>query len=126
MAAPQVYEPKRIFILASRPNPRNPKAPYMKPIPVVNPKITSHNEIKEKDWEGCLSIPGIRARIPRYTHIDTEFTSRKGTLIRRRFSGFVARIFQHEYDHLEGTVFLDRVENNRDIISEKEYLKIIA
>lgn len=126
IAAPQVYESKRIFILASHPNPRYPKAPKMTPMAVINPKIVSHSNKMIKDWESCLSIPGIRALVPRYQSIAVEFTTRQGKVAKRQFKDFVARIFQHEYDHLEGTVFLDRVETTKDIITEKEYQKLIA
>ncbi len=125
IAAPQAYESKRLFILASHPNPRYPKAPRMKPMPVINPKIISHSPKTVKDWEGCLSIPGIRALVPRWQSIKVEFINRRGRLIKREFTDFVARIFQHEYDHLEGTVFLDRVVTSRDIITDKEYQKIV-
>lgn len=126
IAAPQVYESKRIFILASHPNPRYPKAPKMKPTAVINPKIISHSTKMTKDWEGCLSIPGIRALVPRYQSIAVEFTTRQGKVVKRQFKDFVARIFQHESDHLDGIVFLDRVEITKDIITEKEYQKLIA
>lgn len=125
IAAPQVYESKRLFILASHPNPRYPKAPKMKLLAVINPRIIAHSGKKTKDWEGCLSIPGIRALVPRWQSIQVEFTDRKSKLVKRRFSGFVARIFQHESDHLDGLVFLDRIESSRDIITEKEYQKIV-
>lgn len=126
IAAPQVYESKRLFILASHPNPRYPKAPKMKPTAIINPKIISHFNRMTKDWEGCLSIPGIRALVPRYQSVTVEFTTRQGKMVKRQFKDFVARIFQHEYDHLEGTVFLDRMETSKDIITEKEYQKIVS
>ena len=126
IAAPQVYQSKRLFILASHPNPRYPKAPKMTPMTVINPKMVSHSSKTTKDWEGCLSIPGIRALVPRYQSIAVEFTTKQGKVVKRQFKDFVARIFQHEYDHLEGTVFLDRVETTKDIITEKEYQKLIA
>jgi peptide deformylase len=125
IAAPQVYASKRIFILASHPNPRYPKAPKMTPMAVINPKIIYHSGKLVKDWEGCLSIPGIRALVPRWDSIKVQFTNRQGKLVKRLFNDFVARIFQHEFDHLEGIVFLDRVENTKDIITEKEYQKIV-
>ncbi len=127
IAAPQVYETLRIFIIASHPNPRYPNAPLMDPTPVINPKIIWHNKEKKKDWEGCLSIPGIRAQVPRFTKIKVKFTDRKGKLVKCEFTNdFIARIFQHEFDHLEGLVFLDRVSTNKDIITDKEYQKLIA
>jgi len=126
LAAPQIYQSKRLFILSSSPSPRYPDAPKMKPTPIINPKITKYSGKKKKDWEGCLSIPGIRAQVPRYPSIKVEYmtiNSRKKT---KMFKDFVARIFQHEYDHLEGMVFLDRLETVKDIITEKEYQKLIA
>ena len=72
-----------------------------------------------------MSIPGIRALIPRWQSIEVEFTDRQGKLVQQEFTDFVARIFQHEFDHLDGLVFLDRVETTKDIITEKEYQKIV-
>ncbi len=126
IAAPQVYESLRIFILASHPSARYPKAPPMKPTPVINPKILSHNQEIAKDWEGCLSVPGIRGLVSRFKTIKVEYYDRKGKKVQKSFSDFVARIFQHEFDHLEGILFVDRVKTNHDLISEKEYLKLIA
>jgi peptide deformylase len=70
IAAPQVYQPYRIFILASHPNPRYPSAPDMPPSAIINPRILSKSETIEKDWEGCLSIPGVRGLVPRYKEIE--------------------------------------------------------
>lgn len=126
ISAPQVYLSQRIFIVASHPNPRYPKAPLMKPTPVINPKIISHNNHVKKDWEGCLSIPGIRGLIPRYTEITVTYTDRDEKIVKRTFTDFIVRIFQHENDHLDGILFLDRVENNTEIISDKEYLRLIT
>ena len=111
MAAPQLFQSQRIFVVASHPNVRYPKAPYMKPFAVINPKIISHNRKKEKDWEGCLSVPGVRALVPRYTEIKVAYTTKDGKKVQKIFSDFIARIFQHEYDHLEGLVFLDRIDS---------------
>ena len=77
-----------------------------------------------KGWEGCLSIPGIRAPVPRHKFVDVKYTDRHGRQVEERLYDFVARIFQHEYDHLEGVVFLDRLEDNSEIITEKEYFKL--
>jgi peptide deformylase len=124
ISAPQVYQPLKIFIIASHPNPRYPDAPKMKPTAVINPKIISYLKETTKDWEGCLSVPGIRALIPRYRLINVEYTDINGQKKKKNFKDFIARIFQHEYDHLEGTVFLDRIESTKEIITEKEYQKM--
>ncbi|OGK13700.1 peptide deformylase [Candidatus Roizmanbacteria bacterium RIFCSPLOWO2_01_FULL_38_12] len=125
ISAPQVYQSIRIFILASHPNPRYPHAPKMKPAAIINPKVLDMSKRKIKDWEGCLSIPELRGLIPRSKSVDVEFMTRDGKKVRKTFTDFVARIFQHEYDHLEGKLFIDRVESSLDLISEKEFQKII-
>lgn len=126
IAAPQVNESKRIFIISSHPNIRYPDAPEMKPVAIINPEIISGSEEIIKDWEGCLSIPGVRGMVPRHKSIQARYFLRDGKKEEREFTGFIARIFQHEYDHINGTVFLDRLESNRDIITEKEYRKIVS
>jgi peptide deformylase len=126
IAAPQVAQSYRLFIVASRPNPRYPNAPEMEPTAILNPRVIGHSDEVVKGWEGCLSIPGIRGLVPRYRAIEVEYTSRNGKLQRREFTDFVARIFQHENDHLDGIVFLDRLESTRDIITEQEYQQQIV
>ena len=123
IAAPQVAESDRLFIVASRPNSRYPKAPLMEPTAMINPKILAHSTEVVKGWEGCLSIPGIRGSVPRYQGIEVEYTDRDGKLQKQELNDFVARIFQHEYDHLDGIVFLDRLDSTQDIITEQEYQK---
>ena len=125
IAAPQVFQPYRIFIIHSRPNPRYPEAPEMGPEAVINPEILSYSEEKEKDWEGCLSIPGIRGLVPRHSSIKARYTKRDGNIVEREFTDFVARIFQHEFDHLNGVVFLDRMDSSREIITESEYQRMM-
>lgn len=126
IAAPQVSQSIRLFIVASRPSPRYPNAPAMEPTAMIDPKIVSHSAEIVKDWEGCLSIPGIRGLVPRYQAIEVEYTSRDGELHRQELTDFVARIFQHEYDHLDGIVFLDRVESTGDMMTEQEYQQRIV
>lgn len=125
IAAPQVAQSYRLFIVASRPNLRYPTAPIMEPTAMINPKILSHSTEVVKGWEGCLSIPAIRGYVPRYEAIEIEYTDRNGKLQKQELTHFVARIFQHEYDHLDGIVFLDRLESTQDIITEQEYQKQI-
>lgn len=126
IAAPQVAQSDRLFIVASRPNLRYPHAPTMEPTAMINPHILAHSTEVEKGWEGCLSVPGIRGNVPRYRAIEIEYTDRNGKLQKQELIDFVARIFQHEYDHLNGIVFLDRLESTQDIITEQEYQKQIV
>ncbi|MBW4514236.1 MAG: peptide deformylase [Timaviella obliquedivisa GSE-PSE-MK23-08B] len=126
IAAPQVAASYRLFIVASRPNPRYPNAPEMQPTVMINPRIITASDEILKDWEGCLSVPGIRGLVPRHRAIAVEYCDRQGKLQQQHLTEFVARIFQHELDHLNGMVFLDRLETNLDIVTDQEYLKRIA
>ncbi len=126
LAAPQIGESFQAVIIASRPTARYPKAPEMLPVCMLNPDMTVLDERQQKDWEGCLSIPGIRARVPRYLKIKVHYQDEQGEPHSIRLEGFVARVFQHEFDHLQGLVYLDRVETSLDIISESEFLKQIV
>jgi peptide deformylase len=126
IAAPQVANSDRLFIVASRPNPRYPNAPEMEPTAMINPKILAYSTEVVKGWEGCLSIPGIRGLVPRYQAVEIEYSDRNGKLQKQELTDFVARIFQHEYDHLDGIVFLDRLETIQDLITEQEYQKRIV
>ena len=126
LAAPQINHSKRIIIVASRPTTRYPTAPQMQPTVMINPAFENLSNEMEKDWEGCLSIPGIRALVPRYKRINVHYNDEQGKQVELELQGFIARVFQHEADHLDGKVYLDRVENSLDIISESEYLKLFA
>ncbi len=125
LAAPQIFESYQILIISSHPNDRYPNAPLMEDEILINPKIINKSETIEKDWEGCLSIPGIRALVPRHKTIEVEYTTLDNKKVQVVFEDFVARIFQHEYDHLLGKVYIDRVETPKDIISEEVYFKTI-
>lgn len=126
IAAPQVYEPLRLFIVASRPNPRYPHAPAMEPTAMLNPEILWQSDETEQGWEGCLSVPGIRGLVPRSLRVGVRYLSRTGEMREEELSGFIARVFQHEYDHICGMIFLDRVANNRELISEREYMRLVS
>ncbi len=121
IAAPQINVSQRIFIMCSKPNNRYPDAPLMEPTAIINPKILSKSTDTEKDWEGCLSVPAIRGLVPRYRSIQVEYYDKEGVKHNSHYSGFIARIFQHELDHLDGITFVDRVESTRDLFSEEEW-----
>lgn len=125
IAAPQVGNTERVFIISSHPNVRYPDAPELEPTAIINPEIISKSEETVKGWEGCLSIPGIRGLVPRAKTVRARYTTRDGKTEEKEFTDFVARVFQHELDHLDGVLFLDRVESTRDIVTEKEYAKLL-
>lgn len=124
IAAPQVNEGLRVFILWSRTTKKRKNIPELGPIAIINPKIISTSKKVVKAYEGCLSIPGIRGLVSRHKSIDVEFTTREGEKLSLTLEDFPARIFQHEFDHLNGIVFLDRTDP-RDLVTEREYQKII-
>lgn len=129
IAAPQVAESCQLLVVASHPNPRYPQAPEMEPLPMINPKIVAHNDEQVMGWEGCLSVPGLRGLVPRYTEVEVEFCDgrrppfghRNGQVKRQVFQDFVARIFQHEFDHLTGKVFVDRLVSWQDLVTEQSF-----
>lgn len=126
IAAPQVFCQKQIMIIASKPNSRYPDAPSMAPLVLINPQVEALYGDVVSDWEGCLSVPGIRGLVPRYEHADVSYFDCQGVSYRKTFSGFVARIFQHEYDHLIGKTFVDRVVDNQHLIAESLLPKVLA
>ncbi len=125
IAAPQVGIAQRFFIMSSHPNERYPYAPEMPITCVINPQILWHSAETDKDWEGCLSVPGLRALVPRYQQISVRYWLRDGTLIEADYDGFIARLFQHELDHLDGKVFVDRVESSLDMMTESSWYKLL-
>jgi peptide deformylase len=126
IAAPQVDKSLRLFIVAPEPSRRYPHSPSIPPIAMINPQLTAASKKMNTDWEGCLSVPGIRGRVPRHNEIQIEFTDITGVRRAAILKGFVARIFQHELDHIDGKVFLDRVQDTRTLATEGEYLKILG
>jgi len=126
IAAPQVYESSSLFIVASRPNPRYPDAPLMDPEVMVNPAVVERSADLVPGWEGCLSIPGFRGLVPRSRRVRVRYQTLDGATLDREFTDFVARVIQHEDDHLHGLVFLDRLASPRDVVTECEYLDRFA
>lgn len=122
IAAPQVFDGRAVMIIASRPNQRYPHAPLMDPTVLINPLVVAQSDEREKDWEGCLSVPGLRGKVSRASWVDVEYQNLMGDVEQQRFKGFVARIFLHEYDHLIGKTWLDHVENTQDIMAEDVWL----
>lgn len=121
IAAPQVSQSLRLFIVASRPNLRYLHAPVMAPTPMINPEILSFSDEQVLGWEGCLSVPGLRGQVLRSREIEVHYTDRNGNSQQKIFTDFVARIIQHEFDHINGKVFLDRVVSTQALMSEAEY-----
>lgn len=109
IAAPQVFASLRIIIVASRPNPRYPDAPLMEPVTMLNPEILWLSEETCMGEEGCLSVPELRAPVTRAVHLRIRYQTRRGETVETEHEGFVARIIQHECDHLDGILFPERI-----------------
>lgn len=126
IAAPQIHHSVRIFIMCSKPNGRYPDAPLMPPTAIINPEILHYSNEKVKGWEGCLSVPSMRGLVPRHSQITVRYFDQQGNEQQKQLSGFIARIFQHELDHLNGLTFIDQLESTKDLISEVEWYKQFA
>lgn len=125
IAAPQLGRSQQIVIIASRPNLRYPNAPKMDPCVMLNPRITAYSAEREMGWEGCLSVPSLRGQVMRATCIEVNYTNLENQTQQKTFEGFVARIIQHECDHLIGKLFLDRVPSTEHLMSEAEFFRQI-
>jgi peptide deformylase len=111
LAAPQIGVDLRLMIFGFDENPRYPDAPPVPLTTLINPWIEMLTEETEEDWEGCLSVPGMRGLVPRATHIRYGGTLEDGGAFTREAEGFHARVFQHEFDHLEGMLYPQRIKD---------------
>ena len=126
LAAPQVGINKQLFIVAPDQKFKSPHDSIEKGLVVINPTIEHLGDEETPEWEGCLSIPGIRGVVFRNCNIRINYTNRMGELKSEVYTEFIARIFLHEYDHLIGVMFLDRIKNiQTDLISDKVYMDMM-
>jgi len=122
LAANQVHALKRVFLVEVKsPNPRYPDQPGVPLTVIVNPEISEHSAELEDDWEGCLSIPDLRGRVPRWRSLRLTGLDRAGHAISLDANRFFARVIQHELDHLDGIVFLDRMRDFTTLSHLREY-----
>jgi len=111
LAAIQVGVPLRVMIFGIEANARYPE---VEPIPItvlVNPKSNVLDDTKNGGWEGCLSVPGMRGYVERFSRIRYSGIDQYGNLVERQVDGFHARVFQHEFDHLEGVLYPDLIKD---------------
>jgi len=105
LAAPQIGESLRVVVFGVQHNPRYPDVESVPETVLINPVITPLGEEVEEDWEGCLSVPGLRGMVPRHAHIRYQGVDEYGDPIDRTVSKFHARVVQHECDHLDGILY---------------------
>lgn len=123
LAADQVHVSKQIAVLEVADNPRYPEKEKVALTVLVNPTITPLGEELDEDWEGCLSIPDLRGKVPRHTTIKVTALDRAGAPLEFVASGFHARVIQHEWDHLNGKVYLDRMRDFSTLTFLSEYTR---
>lgn len=113
LAAPQIGVPLQLVIFGFEHSERYPDAPAVPYTVLINPLLTPLGEEMAEDWEGCLSIPGMRGMVPRYQHLHYRGVDPQGNAIDRAVSGFHARVVQHECDHLLGILYPMRIRDMR-------------
>ena len=121
LAAPQIHEGLRIFVAAIAPEDDDPLSPDEEPMVFINPVIVPAGPEIVEDWEGCLSIPDIRGRVPRALSIKVAAMDRQGGKIEIAARDFPARVIQHETDHLDGVLFFDRMRTFATLSYLEEY-----
>jgi peptide deformylase len=122
LAAPQVGVPLRVAVIEVRPG--NPRYPYKPPIPltvIVNPELRALDEATFATNEGCLSMPNVRGDLERYENIGVRYLDREGEVHESTRRGLTAGTFQHEVDHLDGILFVDRMADMRSLSTWEEF-----
>jgi peptide deformylase len=109
LAAPQIGVNLQLVIFGFKSNPRYPDAPQVPETVLINPVLTPLSDEMEEAFEGCLSVPGLRGSVPRFTRLHYEGVDQFGNVISRDVDGFHARVVQHEVDHLLGILYPMRI-----------------
>jgi peptide deformylase len=117
LAGPQVHESLRVFVAMLDEEPDEKSEATV----VINPEIVPTGSALEDGWEGCLSIPDVRGMVPRHTDITVKALDRTGKNVELRLTGFPARVAQHETDHLDGVLFLDRMKSMQTLTFLDEF-----
>ncbi len=123
LAAPQVNKSWQLAVIEIKKSKIRPEIIPLKKTVVINPEITRRSKKLLKDWEGCLSLPKIRGLVPRHKDVTVRFLDSFGKKQVVRLSGFQARVFQHEIDHLKGILYIDRMDDMKTLITEDEFRK---
>lgn len=118
LAAPQLFRSERVFVAAVLPASQVDQPPLIDVF--INPQITPLTTEEEAAWEGCLSFAELLVRVPRYRAVRVDYQNRAGEPRTLALDGFAARVVQHEYDHLEGILTIDRAVSPRDIVKASE------
>lgn len=123
LAAPQINQSIKLAVLGLRPTKFHPDLDRVDPTVIINPKILRYGKTYDEDWEGCLSFPDARGLVRRPTSIVVEYFNEYGKKITTVVDGYAARVFQHEIDHLLGTVYVDRMDDMTTLMTLAEFEK---
>lgn len=123
LAAPQVYTSTQVAVIEVKENRRYPGEGPIPLTVLINPRISQASKKQVEDWEGCLSVDGLRGRVPRAESLEVEAYNRKGEKVKFHAHGFFARVIQHECDHLIGKVFLDRMPDLSTLSHLQEFAR---
>ena len=122
LAAPQIAEPIRVAIIEMGETPsRYGDLPAIPLTVFVNPVIEVLNPEEAGFWEGCLSVPGLRGYVERPQHVRISYLTDQGEPAELELQGFPATVFQHEFDHLDGRLYIDRIRDSRLLVFEEEF-----
>jgi peptide deformylase len=121
IAANQVHEPLRVCVIEVDKNPRYPYKPDWPLTVLVNPRVEARTDETFLNFEGCLSVPNLRGQVPRFTIVRVRAWDRLGHDVDFEVKGLTAGTFQHEIDHLDGKLFIDRVVDTRSLCTWAEY-----
>jgi peptide deformylase len=116
LAAPQVGINKRLMVF----NPQGDAKAWLQEVVLVNPRIVGKSKSSDVELEGCLSFPGMKGHVRRHEWVKIEATRLNGKKFKIKYEGWAARIFQHEYDHLDGVLYVDRLEHeDRELVQAR-------
>jgi peptide deformylase len=121
LAAPQVHEGVRLALIGIEDSRGQERS--IRVLPVVNPEVTPTGKDTEEDWEGCLSLPGLRGRVVRPSQVQIKALDRRGNKMELDLEGYPARVAQHEIDHLDGVLFVDRMKSFETLTFLEEFGK---
>ena len=121
LAAPQINRSIQLAVIEIKKSDIRPDVIPLKTTVIINPEITSYSKEENNDWEGCLSFPGVRGLVPRAKAITVKYLDEFGKAYILKLKGFQARVFQHEIDHLNGIVYVNRMEDMRTLMTFDEF-----
>ncbi len=121
LAAPQVHETVRLIVVGIQHDEEDEDESKIEIVPIVNPVVTAVGSEVVEGWEGCLSIPEVRGKVPRAARIRLQALDRRGKRVDLTMQGYPARVVQHETDHLDGILFIDRMRSFESLTYLDEY-----